>query len=66
MKIAVMGCAVNGPGEAKGADIGVACGKGKGVIFAGGENVKTVKEEDIADELIKMAVEYDKNSRRFD
>lgn len=66
MKIAVMGCAVNGPGEAKGADIGVACGKGKGVIFAGGEIVKTVKEEDIADELIKMAVEYDKNSRRFD
>ena len=38
-----MGCAVNGPGEAKGADIGVACGKGKGVIFAGGSILKTVR-----------------------
>lgn len=66
LKIAVMGCAVNGPGEAKGADIGVACGKGKGVLFAGGEIVRTVKEEDIADEIIKMAVEYDKNSGRLD
>lgn len=66
MKIAVMGCAVNGPGEAKGADVGVACGKGKGVLFAGGEIVKTVAEEDIADELIKMALEYDKNSGRID
>jgi len=66
MKIAVMGCAVNGPGEAKGADVGVACGKGKGVLFAGGEIVRTVAEEDIADELIKMALEYDKNSGRID
>lgn len=62
MKIAVMGCAVNGPGEARGADIGVACGKGKGVLFAKGEIVKTVAEQEIADELIKLAVEYEKNS----
>lgn len=66
MKIAVMGCAVNGPGEAKGADVGVACGKGKGVLFAGGEIVRSVAEEDIADELIKLALEYDKNSGRID
>lgn len=66
MKIAVMGCAVNGPGEAKGADIGVACGKGKGVLFAGGKIIKTVKEEDIAEELIELAVKYDKNSGRLD
>ena len=66
MKIAVMGCAVNGPGEARGADIGVACGKGKGVLFAGGEIVKSVKEEDIADELVKMALGYDKNTGRLD
>lgn len=66
LKIAVMGCAVNGPGEARGADIGVACGKNKGVLFAGGEIVKTVKEEDIADELVKMALGYDKDTGRFD
>lgn len=66
MKIAVMGCAVNGPGEAKGADIGVACGKGKGVLFVKGEIVKTVKEEEITDELVKIAEEYEKNTGKFD
>ncbi|MDO4868856.1 MAG: flavodoxin-dependent (E)-4-hydroxy-3-methylbut-2-enyl-diphosphate synthase [Bacillota bacterium] len=55
IKIAVMGCAVNGPGEARGADIGVACGKGEGVLFARGEIIGKVKEEDIAEELIKLA-----------
>lgn len=50
--VAVMGCAVNGPGEAKEADFGVACGKGKGLIFKNGEIVKTVQEEDITKELI--------------
>lgn len=53
LKVAVMGCVVNGPGEAKEADFGVAGGDGKGVIFAKGEILKTVKEEDIVDELIK-------------
>ena len=65
IKIAVMGCAVNGPGEARGADLGVACGKGKGVIFSGGEILKTVLEEAIADEIIKLAGEYDKNTGKF-
>lgn len=50
--VAVMGCEVNGPGEAKGSDYGVACGKSKGLIFKNGEIVKTVPEEDIAKELI--------------
>lgn len=50
--VAVMGCEVNGPGEAREADFGVACGKGKGLIFNNGEIVKTVREEDIAKELI--------------
>jgi (E)-4-hydroxy-3-methylbut-2-enyl-diphosphate synthase len=50
--VAVMGCEVNGPGEAREADYGVACGKGKGLIFKSGEIVKTVPEEDIAKELI--------------
>ena len=58
IKLAVMGCAVNGPGEAKEADIGVACGKGKGVIFTKGEIIKSVKEDEIADEIIKIAEEY--------
>ena len=49
-----MGCEVNGPGEAKNADIGIAFGKGKGVIFAGGEIVKNVDEVDAVSELIRM------------
>ena len=53
ISVAVMGCVVNGPGEAAGADIGVACGKGKGVIFVGGEIVRTVAEEEIADVLLE-------------
>lgn len=62
LKVAVMGCAVNGPGEAKEADFGVACGKGKGVIFSAGEIIKTVKEEAIADEIINLVGEYAKDT----
>lgn len=51
ISVAVMGCVVNGPGEARGADIGVACGRGQGVIFAHGEPIRTVPEERIVDEL---------------
>jgi (E)-4-hydroxy-3-methylbut-2-enyl-diphosphate synthase len=51
--IAVMGCVVNGPGEAREADIGVAGGKGMGAIFRKGKVVKSVKEEDILGELLK-------------
>lgn len=47
LKIAVMGCAVNGPGEAKEADIGVAGGKGEGLIFKKGEIVRKVKENEL-------------------
>ncbi|MGL6065343.1 MAG: flavodoxin-dependent (E)-4-hydroxy-3-methylbut-2-enyl-diphosphate synthase [Fusobacteriaceae bacterium] len=54
LKIAVMGCVVNGPGEAKEADYGVAGGKGIGVLFKKGTVIKKVKEEDILDELKKM------------
>jgi len=45
IKVAVMGCVVNGPGEARDADVGIACGKGRGVIFRKGEKVRTVEEE---------------------
>jgi len=53
VKIAIMGCEVNGPGEAKEADVGIACGKGSGVIFKKGKIVKRVKEKDIVRELLK-------------
>jgi (E)-4-hydroxy-3-methylbut-2-enyl-diphosphate synthase len=46
IKVAVMGCIVNGPGEAKDADIGIACGKGKGVLFRKGKKIKTIAEKD--------------------
>lgn len=55
LKVAVMGCAVNGPGEAKGADFGVACGEGKGLIFVKGEIIKSVREDEIVSELIALA-----------
>ena len=53
IKVAVMGCVVNGPGEAREADIGIAGGKGEGLIFKKGKIVKKVKEEYLVDELIK-------------
>ena len=51
LKVAVMGCVVNGPGEAKEADIGIAGGKGQGIIFRKGKIVKTVSEEQLLSEL---------------
>ncbi|HEY8361341.1 MAG TPA: flavodoxin-dependent (E)-4-hydroxy-3-methylbut-2-enyl-diphosphate synthase [Tissierellaceae bacterium] len=53
IKVAIMGCPVNGPGEAREADIGIAGGKGEGLIFKKGQIIKKVKEEDLLDELIK-------------
>ena len=53
IKVAIMGCAVNGPGEAREADIGIAGGNGEGLIFRKGEIIKKVKEEDLLDELLK-------------
>jgi (E)-4-hydroxy-3-methylbut-2-enyl-diphosphate synthase len=52
IKIAVMGCVVNGPGEAKEADVGIACGKGKGAIFRKGKVVSTVSEKDFLKALM--------------
>lgn len=54
IKVAVMGCAVNGPGEAAGADFGVACGDNCGLLFKKGEIVKKVAEEDIVNELLNL------------
>jgi len=53
IKVAIMGCVVNGPGEAREADIGIAGGNGVGLIFKKGEIIKTVKEEDLVEELLR-------------
>jgi len=53
IKIAVMGCVVNGPGEAREADIGIAGGDGRGVLFKKGEVVETLPQEQLADVLLK-------------
>ena len=57
IKVAVMGCVVNGPGEAKDADVGIACGKGKGVIFKKGKKVAVVAEKDFFTALMKEVEE---------
>ncbi len=60
ISVAVMGCVVNGPGEARGADIGVACGQGSGLLIAGGETLRKVPEDRIVDEL------FDEIASRFE
>ncbi|SCE13787.1 4-hydroxy-3-methylbut-2-en-1-yl diphosphate synthase [Streptomyces sp. di188] len=56
LRVAVMGCVVNGPGEAREADLGVASGNGKGQIFVKGEVVKTVPESKIVETLVEEAM----------
>ena len=56
LRVAVMGCVVNGPGEAREADLGVASGNGKGQIFVKGEVIKTVPESKIVETLIEEAM----------
>ena len=53
IKVAVMGCVVNGPGEAREADIGIAGGKGEGLIFKKGEIIKKVPENELIDALME-------------
>ncbi len=60
IKIAVMGCAVNGPGEAREADIGIAGGDGVGLIFKKGQIIKKVPEEALIDSLIKEILNMDR------
>ncbi len=68
IRVAVMGCIVNGPGEAKDADVGIAAGAGKGIIFRKGKIVKNVLEADMLDELTKEihAVIEDRKNGIFD
>ena len=52
IKVAVMGCVVNGPGEARDADIGIACGKGRAVLFKKGKKLRTIQEKDFITALM--------------
>lgn len=62
--VAVMGCAVNGPGEARHADIGIAGGNGEGLIFVEGKIIKKVKEDQMYDELVNEIDNYIKRRHR--
>ncbi|MCL1806017.1 MAG: flavodoxin-dependent (E)-4-hydroxy-3-methylbut-2-enyl-diphosphate synthase, partial [Clostridiales bacterium] len=57
ISVAIMGCPVNGPGEAREADFGVACGKGAGILFAGGKQLKRLPEDELMDALYAMVAE---------
>jgi (E)-4-hydroxy-3-methylbut-2-enyl-diphosphate synthase len=52
IKVAVMGCAVNGPGEARDADVGIACGKNRGILFRNGRKIGMVEEGDFLQALM--------------
>ncbi len=66
VKISVLGCVVNGPGEAREADIGIAAGNGQGMIFRNGEMVRRVKEEEIVDALMVELADWEKvNAHRL-
>jgi len=58
MKVAVMGCVVNGPGEAEGADVAVFAGNKRGIIYVQGERVANVKEEEILDRLLEECASF--------
>jgi (E)-4-hydroxy-3-methylbut-2-enyl-diphosphate synthase len=60
VKVSVLGCVVNGPGEAREADIGIAAGKGKGMIFRRGEMVRTIPEAEMVDALIEEIDRWEK------
>ena len=62
LRVAVMGCVVNGPGEAREADLGVASGNGKGQIFVKGQVIKTVPEAKIVETLIEEALRIAESS----
>jgi (E)-4-hydroxy-3-methylbut-2-enyl-diphosphate synthase len=59
VKVSVLGCVVNGPGEAREADLGIAAGKGKGVIFKRGEIVRNVKESEMVDALVEEVLKWE-------
>ena len=64
MKVAVMGCVVNGPGEAEGADVAVFAGNKRGIIYVQGERVANVKEEEILDRLLQECRSFEEKIQR--
>jgi len=60
IKVAVMGCVVNGPGEAKEADLGIAGGIGEGLLIKKGEIVRKVKEEELLETLRQELINWEK------
>jgi (E)-4-hydroxy-3-methylbut-2-enyl-diphosphate synthase len=64
VKVSVLGCIVNGPGEAREADLGIAAGKGKGVIFKRGEIVRHVQESEMVDALLEEINAWEAEERR--
>src|SRR5205823_1495807 len=63
VKVSILGCVVNGPGEAREADLGIAAGKGKGVIFKRGEIVRHVRESEMVDALLEEIDQWEKEER---
>ena len=64
VKVAVMGCVVNGPGEAEGADVAIFAGKGKGIIYVQGEQTRTVGEAEMLDALYEESLAFAKRVER--
>ena len=62
LKVAVMGCEVNGPGEAKDADVGIAAGAGRAVIFRKGEKARVVPEKDMLSALLEEVTKVESQS----
>ena len=63
LTVAVMGCVVNGPGEAREADLGIAGGKGQGLLFRKGEVVRKVPQSELADALVEEALSLAEDRR---
>lgn len=61
VKVAILGCVVNGPGEASEADIGVACGRGIGILYRNGKVIRRVKEEEIVQAVIEEVEKFEPN-----
>jgi (E)-4-hydroxy-3-methylbut-2-enyl-diphosphate synthase len=64
IKVAVMGCIVNGPGEAEGADVAVFAGDRRGIIYVQGQRVANVPEEEILERLLKECKEFEARVKR--
>jgi (E)-4-hydroxy-3-methylbut-2-enyl-diphosphate synthase len=64
LKLAIMGCVVNGPGEAKEADIGIAGGDGTGILFKKGKVIKKFPQEKLVEVLLKEVAKYEKDAIR--